>query len=723
MLLPVPVVAFAVRYFGEIIHRLSEQIQAALGMLSTRAQENLTGIRVIRAYAQEKPEIEAFDQANRHYVNRNIKLIGTWSLFFPVSHGAHRHHVCDFARQGRSRDVIDQRFTVGTMWAFYWFLGQLVFPMIALGWVTNIFQRGAASMGRLNYILHAEPRISDSVGAVRAARPVMALDARTATAIQSRTAEPESAIRGEIEFRHLTFTYPTARNDDGTGGEPGSARHQFARSGGLDARHRGPDGQRKIHARGADCAAVGGASGHLVHRRPLDSRISAGRSCGARLDTCRKTRFFSAKRLRENIAFGVSNAVEEHIFEAAEIASISGEIQIFPQRYETMVGERGITLSGGQKQRTSIARAVLRQPKILILDDALSSVDTDTEERILRRLRDVMRAADYHFDFAPRFHRKKRRPDRSAARWTHHRTRHARRIAGAGRVLRRLEPEAIAGRRTGTRMSDFREEEKLGKLYDSQITRRLMQYLRPYRMQVVVAVSFTLAITAMELAGPYLFAVGIGHYIVPGFEGTISRTAALVGLLRVALEYAGSILLSFGLQYVQVRIMQWIGQQTMYDLRREIFEHLQRLPMSFFDSSPVGRLVTRATTDVDALNDLFASGVVAMLNDFVLLFALAIVLFKWNRPLAFAAFSPLPFMILLTYFFRNRVRDANRRIRTAIARINAFLQEHVSGMAVVQLFNRERKSRTKFEELNRIHMGRIRMQLTRLRSFIRAWNF
>ncbi len=129
----------------------------------------------------------------------------------------------------------------------------------------------------------------------------------------------------------------------------------------------------------------------------------------------------------------------------------------------------------------------------------------------------------------------------------------------------------------------------------------------------------------------------------------------------------------------------------MYDLRKEIFEHLQRLPMSFFDRSPVGRLVTRATTDVDALNDLFASGVAAMLNDFVMLFGLAGWLFYLNHRLALAALSPLPFMIVLTYFFRTYVRDANRRIRTAIARINAFLQEHISGMAVVQLFNRERK--------------------------------
>ncbi len=217
---------------------------------------------------------------------------------------------------------------------------------------------------------------------------------------------------------------------------------------------------------------------------------------------------------------------------------------------------------------------------------------------------------------------------------------------------------------------------------------------------MVGAVSFTLAITAVELVGPYLFYLGIDKYIVPGYEKAIPRGVALMGLLWVVVAYAGSIFASFGLQYVQVRIMQWVGQQTMYDLRKEIFSHLQRLPMSFFDRSPIGRLVTRSTTDVDALNDLFASGVVAMLNDFVLLFAMAAVLFKWHRLLALATLSPLPFMILLTYFFRNRVRDANRRIRTAIARINAFLQEHVSGMSVVQLFNRERKSRAQFEELN-----------------------
>ncbi len=272
-------------------------------------------------------------------------------------------------------------------------------------------------------------------------------------------------------------------------------------------------------------------------------------------------------------------------------------------------------------------------------------------------------------------------------------------------------------------MSDFREEEKLGKLYDSQLTRRLIHYLRPYKWHVVLAISFTIGVTAMELVGPYLFGMGVDRYIVPGATQRIARDTALTGLIWVSLAFTVSLLLSFGLQYAQVRIMQWVGQETMYDLRKEIFEHLQRLPVSFFDRSPVGRLVTRVTTDVDALNDLFASGVVAMLNDFVLLAAMAVMLFRWHRFLALVTFSPLPFMIVLTYFFRNKVRNANRRIRTAIARINAFLQEHISGMAVVQLFNREEKSRTQFEKLNRIHMDAYKDAIDAFAFFYPAVEF
>ena len=253
-------------------------------------------------------------------------------------------------------------------------------------------------------------------------------------------------------------------------------------------------------------------------------------------------------------------------------------------------------------------------------------------------------------------------------------------------------------------MSDFREEEALGKAYDWQLLRRLMTYLRPYKGSVVFAVFLTVLVGPLEVVGPYLFGFGIDEYIVPGTNGSLPVANAMHGVILVSLGFLAALLLSFAVQYLQVRIMQNVGQQTLYDLRKEVFERLQRLPMNFFDRTPVGRLVTRVTTDVDALNDLFAAGIAAMANDAIVLICIGAVMIGKNWRLALATFAVLPLILISTWLFRDRVRDANRRIRTAIARINAFLQEHISGMGIVQLFNRERKSSEQFAELNRIHM-------------------
>jgi len=370
VLLPVPVVAIATRYFGQIIHRLSEQIQAALGVLSTRAQENLTGIRVVRAYAQERQEIESFDRANRGYVDGNIQLISTWSIFFPfLSAVIGVSYVILLAKGGIQ--VVDSRISVGTLWAFFAFLVQLIWPMIALGWVTNIFQRGAASMGRLNYILRAQPGIHD--GAITSA---------------SEAADAKESIAGEIEFRGLTFAYPTAGNGDGRA-EPVLCDINLYVPAGSTLAVVGPTGSGKSTLAALVARLWEAPLGTLlIDGRPIREFPVA--ELRRAIGYVPQDTFLFSDTLRENIAFGVDGALEEQVFEAAEIASISGEIQAFPQRFDTMVGERGITLSGGQKQRTALARAVLRQPKILVLDDSLSSVDTDTEERILRRLRDVM---------------------------------------------------------------------------------------------------------------------------------------------------------------------------------------------------------------------------------------------------------------------------------------------------------------------------------------------
>jgi ATP-binding cassette subfamily B protein len=253
-------------------------------------------------------------------------------------------------------------------------------------------------------------------------------------------------------------------------------------------------------------------------------------------------------------------------------------------------------------------------------------------------------------------------------------------------------------------MSDFREEEKLGKVYDSRLVRRLIGYLRPYGLSVIAALALTVAVGPLLVAGPYLFSVGVDRYIVPTVNHAMTLAVGMRGLTWVTFAFLGSLLLGFGVQFLQARIMQSVGQKALYDLRTQIFGHLQILPMHFYDRSPVGRLVTRVTTDVDALNDLFAAGIAAMFNDAVQLSLIAVIMLWMNARLALVTFAVLPFILVATWIFRDKVRDANRRIRTAIARINSFLQENISGMAAVQLFNREQSSQREFERYNRAHM-------------------
>jgi ATP-binding cassette, subfamily B, multidrug efflux pump len=253
-------------------------------------------------------------------------------------------------------------------------------------------------------------------------------------------------------------------------------------------------------------------------------------------------------------------------------------------------------------------------------------------------------------------------------------------------------------------MSNAHEEEALGKAYDSRLMRRLLAYMRPYKWRVILALTLTLAVTPLELAPPKLFQVSVDRYLVPASHQAINVATARHGLVLISLLYLLVLFFDFLAQYVQIRIMQRVGQQTMYDMRQEIFAHIQRLSMSYYDKNPVGRLVTRVTTDVDALNDLFAAGVVTMINDFFLLAVMVGVLLYLNWRLALAALAVLPLILAVTFVFRRFVREANRRIRTAIARINAFLQEYISGMSIVQVFNRERRARVEFIKRNRDHM-------------------
>ena len=395
VMLPVPVVFVVVRHFGKIIHELYEKIQASLATLSAKVQENLAGVRVVRAYAQEEAEIRSFDEPNREYVATNVKLIRNWSMFMPSLQALIGTTFLIVLWQG-GHELLRKEISLGALIAFYTYLGQLVWPMIALGWVTNIFQRGAASMGRLTYILQAKPQIDDRYAKVAAG----------------------VAPQGEIEFRNLSFRFPTtmagngvvsaaknnaAGNGAGLAKTTAHAEKNGAASEGVEVLH---DISLRIPA-GSTLAIVGptgsGKStlaslvarlweapdgsllidGHPIREWPLDSLRRA-------IGYVPQDTYLFGETIGENIAFGLPQYDEPRVREAAVIASFDAEVQDFPEKYQTMVGERGITLSGGQKQRTAIARAVVRDPRILILDDSLSSVDTQTEERILTGLRGIM---------------------------------------------------------------------------------------------------------------------------------------------------------------------------------------------------------------------------------------------------------------------------------------------------------------------------------------------
>ncbi|MBI4462125.1 MAG: ABC transporter ATP-binding protein [Acidobacteria bacterium] len=358
VLVPVPIVSYAVKRFGQLIHERSERIQAKFSELTARVQENLAGVRLLRAFCQEKPEQRAFDRLNREFIEENKRLIVVQGLFWPCLEALLGVAFLLVLWLG-GRSVLDGRITLGAFVAFTQYMLFLTWPMIALGWVVNLFERGAASMGRIDHLLTTEPAILD----------------------RATTGAP-SEIRGEIEFRNLSFRY---------NGVPVLRNLNLKIAAGQTVAIVGPTGSGK--------STLISLLPRLYDPPPGTLRIDGIPIEAHRLETLRQAigfvpqeTFLFSDTLRENIAFGVENASDEKIREAATIAGLAEDVQEFPRGYDTLVGERGLTLSGGQKQRTAISRALLRDPCILVLDDALSSVDTYTEEKILRRLSGVMRA-------------------------------------------------------------------------------------------------------------------------------------------------------------------------------------------------------------------------------------------------------------------------------------------------------------------------------------------
>jgi ATP-binding cassette subfamily B multidrug efflux pump len=353
--LPLPVVSVVIQYFGRRIHERFERIQAMFSDISARAQENFSGARVVRAYVQEDAEIASFETANKEYIARSLKLVRLMGMLWPTLELMLGLAMVLVLWIG-GREVLAGHMKIGAFTAFNIYMMQLTFPVIALGWVISIFQRGTASLGRLNEIMQEQPEIKDG---------------------------PEARdlyVEGKIEFRGLNFAYD---------GKQVLRDLNLRIPAGSSMAIVGPTGSGKTTLVDLIPRIYDAAPGMvLLDGRPIHEFSLA--SLRESIGFVPQETFLFSERIRENIVLGVASASDQEIHDAADAANIALDIEGFPEQYQTMVGERGITLSGGQKQRTALARALIRNPRILILDDALSSVDTHTEDKILNHLREVM---------------------------------------------------------------------------------------------------------------------------------------------------------------------------------------------------------------------------------------------------------------------------------------------------------------------------------------------
>jgi ATP-binding cassette subfamily B protein len=389
-LAPTPLASIFVQYVGRKIHERFERIQASFSDISAQAQENYSGVRLIRAFAREESQIGLFERLNRQYIGRALRLVQLMGMLWPTLEFILGISMVITLLAG-GHLVLTGRIDVGQFVAFSTYMILLIWPIIAVGWVINIFQRGTASVKRIEELLKSEPAIADG--------PRSAVSGFG----------PETVLRGEIEFRHLNFSY-----DSGADAAPALHPADQDKSVGtsvLNPKDKIPLVETPVlrdislHIPAGSSLAIVGPTGcgkstlaNLIPRlydAPEGALLIDGRPVREyplavlrrNIGMVPQEPFLFSETIRENLAFGAPHASAEDLLEAAEAAHIRSEFEEFPQGFETMVGERGVTLSGGQKQRAAIARALLRRPAILILDDALASVDTYTEERILGGLR------------------------------------------------------------------------------------------------------------------------------------------------------------------------------------------------------------------------------------------------------------------------------------------------------------------------------------------------
>ncbi len=730
--LPFLTVAFAV--IGGHVQNNFRDAQEQLGSVTNRVQEVFSGIRVVKAYTHEARENERFLEANNEYMVRSLRVARLNALLLPLVTLALGVSTGLLLWIG-SGEVANHTITIGQFVQFNAYLLLLAAPLAQFGQVINTVQTAIASLGRLREVFLIQPKIDEPVDTDQTAVP-------SAEPLPKNNTEPSGA---SVEFNNVGLYYPSTEN--------WAVRHLSLKiEAGQTVAIVGPTGSGKSSLAGLIGRVYDPQEG-AVWLNGRDVRDIALHELRQQVVYVPQETLLFSLPLRDNIAFSDPIAEAEEIVRAARMSRLAQDLAQIPGGLTALVGERGVTLSGGQKQRTAIARAMLPTSAVLIMDDALSSVDARTQNRIAANLREVaqgrttiiisqrlalVRDADCIFVLEDGKLTEQGQHDALIQNGGLYARMYEREVAAAEHfelvddildnmsqaaheILEteaeaEIDLESLRTRSSAAKVTldaiaaDMEEKHRrkpkakakaedtrdeltgaAGTAYTGPRLWGLVRYVRRYWGLVLLAVPLVLVASLLELVGPFLVRQAIDYHIVPG---------QLDGLAPLVFFYLATNIVGFGFRYGRSFVMQIIGQRVVRDIRVELFAHFLQMPLSFFDRNAVGRLMTRLTSDVDAINDLLSQGAVAVVADVVTLAGIIITMLLLDWQLALISLAVLPILGLVSVVFREYIRRVYRVLRVRSSALNSYMAENFSGMLVVQLFNRQAENFHDFDTLN-----------------------
>lgn len=675
-LLPMPLMALAIKRNGDALHERFRVAQAAFSSLNDRTQESLTSIRMIKAFGLEDRQSAQFAADAADTGAKNMRVARIDARFDPtiyIAIGAANL----LAIGGGSWMVIHGSLTLGQLTSFVMYLGLMIWPMLALAWMFNIVERGSAAYGRIRTMLEEAPAVDDGTEAVPAGRGVL-----------------QVAIRD--------FIYPQAS-------KPSLEQVNFTLQPGQMLGICGPTGAGKSTILALLQRHFDVTHGEIrFHDLPLP--ILQLDSWRARLAVVNQTPFLFSDTVANNIALGKPDATQAQIERVAQLASVHDDILRLPQGYETEVGERGVMLSGGQKQRISIARALLLEAEILILDDALSAVDGRTEHQILHNLRQWGRGG--RSLSAPTACRRSPRPvkfwycsmgilpsEAATRRWS---------CSPAGTAtcidISSWRPRSTRSRRRKRRpwMRSFTE------LWPT--LKRLLAYGSPWRKPLAIAVAMMWIAAAAEVSGPLLISYFIDNMVA-------KHTLPLKLVAGLAVAYIGLQLLAALLHYNQSLLFNRAAVGVVQQLRSDVMDAALHQPLSEFDTQPVGQLISRVTNDTEVIRDLYVTVVATVLRSAALIGAMLVAMFSLDWRMALVAIAIFPAVLIVMIIYQRYSTPIVRRVRAWLADINDGFNEVINGMGVIQQFRQQARFGERMREASYAHYL-ARMQTLRLDGFL-----